>query len=39
MIYETFFEDIFLDHIKKFTLPERKLIFSKIKLLKNNPAH
>jgi len=39
MIYETTFDDTFLDHIKKFTLIDRKLIFSKIELLKNNPNH
>jgi len=39
MVYETIFDDTFRDHIKKFTLAERKLIFSKIELLKNNLDH
>jgi len=39
MDYGIHFEDAFDESIKKFTLSERRVIFNKINLLKNNIDH
>jgi mRNA-degrading endonuclease RelE of RelBE toxin-antitoxin system len=39
MMYKTLYDDLFFDHLKRFTLKEQKIIERKLELLKNNVDH
>ena len=39
MTYITLYDDLFLDHFKRFTIKEQRIIERKIELLKNDVDH